>query len=65
MTKTGQNRTDYEAIEPRPSRFANPVAYAEWAERADAWAARRDVAEMLDREDDALLDFLNKEREVK
>jgi len=40
MTRTGAMRELYAyTVEARPSRFHDPVLYAEWAARADAWAA--------------------------
>jgi hypothetical protein len=40
FTAVGQGREDYSRqVEPRPSRFTDPGLYAEWCERADAWAA--------------------------
>lgn len=41
LTEVGRYRELYDAIEPRPSRFDDPEAYAEWAARADAWAAEQ------------------------
>jgi hypothetical protein len=39
MTTTGENRTRYSTtVEPAPSRFSNPAAYAAWTHRADEWA---------------------------
>lgn len=41
MTTTGDHRIAYDAAhrdtDPRPSRFNDPVIYAEWAGRADRW----------------------------
>lgn len=38
-TAVGIARDRYAAeVEPRPSRFTDPVAYRAWCERADAWA---------------------------
>lgn len=41
MTNTGVNRQAYDLAhkdtDPRPSRFADPVVYSEWANRADHW----------------------------
>lgn len=40
ITTKGENRERYHAsVEPRPSLFRDPEAYAAWAARADAWAA--------------------------
>jgi len=41
MTIIGIMRERYShEVEPRPSRFTDPAAYAAWAARADAWAQR-------------------------
>jgi len=49
MTQTGINRRKYVAAhgfdDPRPSRFTEPIAYTEWAARADAWAEREGLNE--------------------
>lgn len=41
MTSTGEHRMAYDLThrdsDPRPSRFIDPVVYAEWAARADRW----------------------------
>lgn len=39
-TRIGKMRDRYAlTVEPRPSRFTDPEAYAAWAARADAYAA--------------------------
>ena len=42
-TTTGANHARYAehmaATDPRPSRFSDSLAYREWCERADIWAA--------------------------
>lgn len=43
MTRTGEMRERYsQEVEPRPSRFIDPGAYREWADRADAWTREQD-----------------------
>lgn len=41
MTRIGDTRIAYHQAhresDPRPSRFADPVLYSEWAARADRW----------------------------
>lgn len=43
MSNTGANRLAYAKLmtntDPRPSRFRDPLAYRDWTERADCWAA--------------------------
>ena len=39
MTGVGVAREVFACeVEPRPSRFASPIEYSDWAARADAWA---------------------------
>lgn len=43
MTIVGENRRRYAlTVEQNPSRYFEPVAYREWCERADRWAAENE-----------------------
>lgn len=51
MTPTGVTRAQYASFataDPRPSRFADPAAYAAWAARADKWAGRARMVSRFD-----------------